>query len=253
MENPVLLSERRQHVLILTFNRPEVRNALNAELIAAADDALVRAEEDPEVRVVVVTGSGSVFCAGMDLQSVAGEGGSPPVPDGFMRLLRGRSTVPVVGAANGTAVAGGLEVLLGCDLVVASSSARFGLPEVKRGLFAGSGVLDLALRVPLGPALEMALTGDLIGAERAREIGLVNDVVEPHQVMDRALEMAARVAANAPLSLAATKELVRRSAGGDAELTDRWRDWIDRVFKSDDAREGARAFLEKRDPRWTGR
>jgi len=211
---PVLVSEQHGAVRVLRLNRPEARNALNAELIGALGAALVAAETDPDVRCVILTGTGDrAFCAGMDLRSFAAEG-SPRLragegAAGYARFTRGEIGVPVVGAANATAVAGGFEVLLGCDVVVASDRAVFGLPEVKRGLFAAGGGVFISTRIPLAIALELTLTGDPISADRALALGLVNVVVPPAEVMDAALRMAERIARNGPLALRATKELVR--------------------------------------------
>src|SRR5262249_55918622 len=159
------------------------------------------AENDPDIRVVVLTGTGDrAFCSGEDLRSVAAGETFPRVHDGFLRLLAGQLSVPVVAAVNATAVAAGLGILLGGDVVVPSSTARFGLPEVKRGLFAGAGVLHIAHRLPLGVALELSLTGDTIDADRARQLGLVNMVTAPDDVLGPALEVAERIAENAPLA-----------------------------------------------------
>jgi len=161
--------------------------------------------------------------------------------------------VPVVGAANATAVAGGFEVLLGCDVVVASDRAVFGLPEVKRGLFAAGGGVFIATRIPLAVALELTLTGDPISADRALALGLVNVVVPPEEVMGAALRMAMRIARNGPLALRATKELVRTASTDLARAKELQDSWQPQVFGSADAREGATAFIERRDPVWTGR
>jgi enoyl-CoA hydratase len=254
-----LVRERRGAVSILRLNRPEARNALTPGLIVDLGAAVLEAESDADIRVVVLTGTGDrAFCAGMDLRSFAeGEAGlvagSEEALAGFFRLIRGEVVVPVVGAANGTAVAGGLELLLGCDLVVAASEARFGLPEVKRGLFAAGGGTSIGTRIPLAIALEMALTGEVIDAARAHEIGLVNSVVTPGDVLSKAIEMADRIAANSPLGVAATKELVRLSVTDRSLARTRQAEWQALVFNSEDAKEGARAFVEKRPPSWKGR
>ena len=169
---PVLVTERRGAVVVLRLNRPEARNSLNPELLTAIGLGMVEAENDPEVRAVVLTGTGEkAFCAGMDLRAFAeggSVGGSPEGMKGFVRFTQGEIGVPIVGAANATAVAGGFELLLGCDVVVASATASFGLPEVKRGLFAAGGGVFLSTRIPLAMALELTLTGDLVDAQRAR-------------------------------------------------------------------------------------
>jgi enoyl-CoA hydratase/carnithine racemase len=252
-----LLQERHGAVLLVRLNRPEARNALSPSLITAIGAAMTDAESDPEVRAVVLTGTGDrAFCAGMDLRAfAAGEtigASDDPATVAFHRLIEGRSTVPLVGAANATAVAGGLELLLGCDVIVASSEAQFGLPEVKRGLFPGGGGTALGTRIPLSAALEMVLTGDSITASRAYELGLVNAVVAPGDVVVTALGLAERIAANAPLSLAASKELTRLAVTDASQAASRLDEWRPVVFGSEDAKEGALAFVEKRSPVWRG-
>lgn len=252
------MREQRGAILVARLNRPDARNALNPEMIRGIGGAIADAETDPEIRAVVLTGTGErAFCAGMDLRSFAAGGetafGDDDATRSFFRLLEGASTIPVVGAANATAVAGGFELLLGCDLIIASSDAEFGLPEVKRGLFpAGNGTF-LGSRVALGIALEMTLTGDAISAERAYDLGLVNAVVPPDEVLTRALAVADRIAANGPLGVRAVKELVRLGIADPSGARQRLREWQDVVFNSEDAKEGATAFVERRPPVWRGR
>ena len=253
-----LVRERQDNVLVVRLNRPEARNALTPSLMKAIGAAMGDAESDPDIRAVVLTGTGDrSFCAGMDLRAFA-SGGQTGLDDsaetqGFYRLLNGEVTVPLVGAANASALAGGFELLLGCDLIVASSEAKFGLPEVKRGLFpAGNGTM-LGQRVPLGVALELALTGDSITAQRAYELGLANAVVGPDEVLASAVALARRIAANGPLAVSAVKELMRLAVSDAAQATARRTEWQQKVFTSEDAKEGAMAFIEKRDAVWQGR
>jgi len=252
-----LVRERRGPILVLRLNRPEARNALTARLLSGIGTAVLEAESDPEVRVIVLTGTGDrAFCAGMDLRSFAdGESMDPGDSGraGYQRLVEGKTTLPVVGAANGTAIGGGLELLLGCDMTVASAQARFGFPEVKRGLFPAGGGTFVGSRIPLAVALEMVLTGDLIDAARAQQVGLVNTVVAPEEVLATALALAERISENAPLGLAAAKELVRLGVRDAAQATSRLSELQSTVFTSDDAKEGAMAFVEKRRPVWKGR
>jgi enoyl-CoA hydratase/carnithine racemase len=247
-----LVSERRGAVLILRLNRPRSRNALTDSLFRNIGTSVLEAESNPAVRAVVLTGSGDqAFCAGMDLRSFA-EGGDF-TSEGYEKLTRGELSIPVIGAVNGTAIGGGLELLLGCDIIVSSAGAKFGLPEVKRGMFPGGGGTTIGTRIPLSVALEMTLTGDFITADRAYELGLVNAVAAPEDTLETAIGYAERVAANAPLSLAAIKELVRLSVSDSARADTRLGEWQETVFSSSDAKEGAAAFIEKRTPNWQGR
>ncbi|MBL7498677.1 crotonase/enoyl-CoA hydratase family protein [Frankia sp. CNm7] len=251
-----VLVERQGAVVVVTLNRPEQRNALDGATMSGVGRALADAERDDSVAVVVLTGAGEVFCAGMDLKAFASSGTQfaqdGPGLEVFTQRLYPK---PIIGAANGSAVAGGFELLLACDLVVAAEGARFGLPEVKRGLVAaGGGILNLPRRLPLALALELGLTGDPVDAARAHALGLVNRVVPASEVRAEALRLAERIAANAPLAVRFTKEQMRAVAGGtDADELGRFNKSIGPIFQSADAREGAIAFAERRPPVWTGR
>jgi enoyl-CoA hydratase len=254
-EQPAVLTERRDNVLVITLNRPEARNAVNlplAEGIAAGLDEL---DADDGLSVGVITGAGGFFCAGMDLKAfVTGE--RPWVGDrGFAGIVQRASRKPLIAAVEGFAVAGGFEVALACDLIVAAAGAKFGIPEVKRSLVAAGGaLLRLPQRVPYGIAMELALTGDTITAERAAELGVVNRVAEPGAALDAALELAAAISKNGPLALAASKEvLVRQRDWSEQEFWTKQGEITGPVFGSEDAREGAIAFSEKREPVWKGR
>ena len=238
----VLLTERIGNVLVLTLNRPEVRNALNPELKDRLTQEMREADADPGIRAVVITGNGPVFCAGMDLKAFA-QGADF---GGLAWLYKEGIGKPVIGALNGPALAGGFELVLACDLIVAAEEAMVGLPEVKRGLFAAGGGTTLSARIPLAVALEFGLTGEFMSAQRAREIGLFNRVVPAGDVKQEALALAAKIAENAPLSVAITKKLMRERRWGTDEETSA-------VFRSGDAMEGARAFAERRAPVWTGK
>jgi enoyl-CoA hydratase/carnithine racemase len=253
----VVVREQHGAVLVLRLNRPDARNALTPGMITGLANAITDAETDPDIRAVVLTGTGDrAFCAGMDLRAFAG-GEQMAIDDAAMghywRLMEGAVSIPVIGAVNGAAVAGGFELLLGCDVIVASSAATFGLPEVKRGLFPAGTGMALGTRIPLSVALELALTGDTIDAARAYELGLVNAVVAPTDVFSTALAYAERIAANGPLGVQAVKELVRLGVTDAARAAARLREWQPVVFASDDAKEGATAFVEKRAPVWRGR
>ena len=252
---PAVLTERRDAVLVITIDRPEARNAVNravAEGIAAALDEL---DGDDALAVGVLTGAGAGFCAGMDLKAfVAGE--SPHVEGrGFAGIVQRGARKPLIAAVEGFAVAGGFEVALACDLIVAARGARLGVPEVKRSLVAAGGALRrLPRRMPYGVAMELALTGDPIDAERAHALGVVNRLAEPGGAVDAALELAAAISRNGPLAVAATKAVLERQwEWGEEEFWTRQLEVTGPVFGSADAREGAVAFAEKREPVWRGR
>jgi enoyl-CoA hydratase len=252
---PAVLTERRGRILIITLNRPDQRNAVNAAVAQGVAAALDELDGDAQLSLGVLTGAGKGFCSGMDLKAFrAGE--RPHVPGrGFAGIVERAADKPLIAAIEGFAVAGGLEVALACDLIVAAKGARLGIPEVKRSLVAAGGaLLRLPRTMPRNVAMELALTGDLIEAERAHELGLVNRLADPGQALDAARELAETIAANGPLALAATKRIMVESADWpDAEYFDRQREIIEPVFNSEDAREGATAFAERRDPVWKGR
>jgi enoyl-CoA hydratase len=255
-----ILRERVHHVEVLTLNRPEAANSLNPPLMDELGIALQELLEDDSVRVVIITGAGDrVFCAGMDLNTLGDWSESPtesdrqPGAQALTHFMDGSFPKPLVAAINGAAVGGGLEILMACDLAVAVEHARFGLPEVKRGLFAAGGGTLLPLRIPQALALEMGLTGRLIGAEEAMAAGLVNQVVPAMELMVAAHALADEVAANGPLGVQLTKRLMRDAvtfgSGAGRASSEQSR----HIFQSEDAREGAEAFMEKRDPRFHGR
>ncbi|UPW08610.1 crotonase/enoyl-CoA hydratase family protein [Gordonia terrae] len=250
-----VLVERRDGVQVITINRPDAKNAINGAVangIAAAVDEL---EESDDLHVGVLTGAGGTFCAGMDLKAFL-RGETPTVGDrGLGGITQKPPRKPLIGAVEGWAVAGGFELLLACDMVVASRAARFGVPEVKRALVAGAGAaIFLPQRVPQAIALEMLLTGDPITASRAAELGLVNTVTDEGAALDEALVLAKRIASNGPLAVAITKQIARSSADWTfAEGWDKQAELMAPVFSSEDAREGATAFAEKRPPVWKGR
>lgn len=245
----------RGRVLVLTMDRPEARNAMSMEMAHQIAEAMETLDARPDLSVAVITGAGGIFCAGMDLKGFAR--GERPVVEGrgFAGLVTQPPAKPLIAAVEGYALAGGFEIVLACDLVVASREAKFGLPEVKRGLTAAAGgLLRLQHRIPYHLAMELVLTGRMWPATEAADVHLVNRLAEPGSALDVALELAGEVAANAPLALAASKQVIVQSADWPpAERFDRQEQFVNPVRESADAKEGALAFVEKRAPRWTGR
>lgn len=251
---PELQVTERGRVLVLTMDRPESRNAMSLSMSHQIADALDLLDSRPDLSVGVITGANNTFCAGMDLKGFA-RGERPVVPGrGFAGLVERPPTKPLIAAVEGYALAGGFEIVLACDLVVASRAATFGLPEVKRGLTAAAGgLLRLQRRIPYHLAMELVLTGAMWPAERAAEARLVNRLAEPGKALEVALELADEIAANAPLALAASKQVLVRSQDWELEeMFARQHEFVQPIRESADAQEGARAFVEKREPRWTG-
>ncbi len=248
--------EKRGRVAIITLNRPEARNAMSNEVANAVEAALDDFEADDAITVVIITGTGSTFCAGADLKKVAkGKGGELITKrGGFGGIVTRTFPKPLIAAVNGPALAGGFEIVLACDLVVAAQDARFGLPEVKRGLFAAAGgLIRLPKRIPRVLATELAITGDPIDADRALQLGLVNQVVPTPDVLDAALALAERIAVNGPLAVRNTLKMVHEAPDlTEAAAWPRNYELAIEVFSSKDSIEGATAFAEKREPKWTG-
>jgi len=246
-----VLVEQHGRVLTITLNRPGSMNAINAGISNGLRWAVKRLNEDVELTVGVLTGAGRGFCAGMDLKAFSrGEDIGP-----FMEFVVNGAQKPLIAAVEGFALAGGLEMALSCDLIVAARGAKLGIPESKVGLFAaGGGLLRLPRRVGYSKAMEMAITGDPISAEEAYELGLVARLSEVGSAVDTAIELAQRIARNAPLAVAASKKLVRATVGStESEFWEIQRPFQQMVFTSQDAKEGPRAFAEKRPPEWSGR
>lgn len=253
--------ERRGHIAIITLDRPRLLNAVSSAVSHAVGVHLEQADCDPEVRAIILSGTGRAFCAGADLREVAA-GGSVLDPDhpewGFAGVTRHWVNTPLIAAVNGLAHGGGAEIALACDLVVADREATFALPEVKRGLIAGAGgLIRLPRETPVKRALELALTGDPIDAATAQAWGLVNHVVDAGEALPAAIRLAERVAANAPVAVAQSKRVIHATAHGGSEwVGEVWTvsgDASRAVFATADAREGPRAFREKRPPVWRGR
>lgn len=250
--NAAVLSHRVGRTLVITLNRPLVRNAIDQSVYDGLSDAFREVDASDEVSVGVVTGAGGTFCSGMDLRSFA-QDGPPGGVGGIEALLLAPCRKPLVAAVEGFAVAAGLELALACDVIVASQSARFGLPEVTRGLIAGAGgVLRMTQRMPYGLAMRYALTGELFDAESALAGGLVAEVCD-EGTLDTAIDIAAAIGRNAPLAVMGTKAIGSLlSQIPSAQAFALQEPYTQRVFSSVDAREGANAFAEKRDPVWVG-
>jgi enoyl-CoA hydratase len=252
---PVHVSTPAEGVLLVTLDRPEARNAVNSALAEGVAAAMDRLDADPDLRVGVITGAGGTFCSGMDLKAFV-RGERPYVGNrGFAGLVERGPEKPLIAAVEGYALAGGFEIVLGCDLVTAGEGATFGIPEVKRSLVAaGGGLLRLPERIPYHLAMELALLGNHVPAPRAYEMGLVNRLVPDGKALAAALDLAAEISANGPLAVAASKKIVAEVGGWPAE--ERWerqRVIAEPISSSEDAREGATAFAEKRPPVWRGR
>jgi enoyl-CoA hydratase/carnithine racemase len=258
-EEPVHV-ETSDGITVITLDRPHALNALNAAVAVRLGGALESADRDESVRAIVVTGTGRAFSAGADLKAVA-QGDTLTDPEhpewGFGGFARHALVTPTIAAVNGLAFGGGLELVLACDLAIADEDARFGLPEVARGLAAGAGgLIRLAQRIPKVVALEMTMTGVPISAARAYELGLVNRVAPSGTALAAAREMAGTIAANAPLAVRESRGMVLRTVHADEDADAVWEEntaVMGRIFSSDDAKEGPRAFAEKRAPIWTGR
>jgi acetyl-CoA C-acetyltransferase len=255
MGTDLVLSERRGHVFVLTINRPAVRNAFDlatAQALEACADAF---EADAALRVAVLTGTADFFCAGVDLKAAAAGVRPRTIRRGWFGFIETPPQKPVIAAVEGPALAGGCELALACDLIVASQTSTFGLPEVRRGLIASAGgLIRLPRRLPRAIAVEMALTGDAQSAERMFNFGLINSLCPPGTAVPHALDLAERIAANAPVSVLATKRILALTATLPEHLA--WNEQqadIDHVRQSDDYQEGLLAFREKRPPQWKGR
>jgi enoyl-CoA hydratase len=247
---PAVLTEQRGRVLLITLNRPEAMNSINGALSHGLWAAVERLNSDDGLTAGVLTGAGRGFSAGMDLKAFSrGEDIGP-----MMTFIQRGADKPLIGAIEGFALAGGLELALTCDLLVAAKGVKLGIPEVGVGLFAaGGGLLRLPSRVGYGKAMEMAITADPITAEEAAEYGLVARVTEKGEAVNVAMELAERIARNAPLAVAASKQLIKATQGAtEAEFWAIQATYQGKVFLSNDAKEGPRAFAEKRAPEWTG-
>lgn len=250
-----VLTSAEDGVLVVTLNRPEARNAANKALAEGVVAAMDELDSNDELRVGILTGAGGTFCSGMDLKAfVTGE--TPHIPGrGFAGLTESSPGKPLIAAVEGYALAGGLELAISCDLIVAAENAKFGVPEVKRGLAAAAGgLVKLPRQIPSRVAMELALTGDFISAQRAYELGLINAVVPAGTALDAAKELAAKIAANGPLAVARSKQVImEQSDWSQAEMFSKQADIVMPVFTSEDAIEGATAFAEKRAPNWKGK
>jgi enoyl-CoA hydratase len=248
-----VLTDVQDNVLIITINRPEARNAVNRAVAEAIGEAMDRLDADNAISAAILTGAGGTFCSGMDLKAFL-TGELPLVKGkGFAGFVEAPPAKPLIGAVDGYALAGGMELAIACDLLVANVDAQFGIPEVKRGLAAaGGGLLSLPSMIGTRMAKELALTGDFISAQRAYEIGFVNRLTDGAAI-DAALELARKVAANGPLALICSKQIIdQRPDWNSQNMWQKQSEIAAKVMTSNDAREGAAAFAQKRKPNWTG-
>jgi crotonobetainyl-CoA hydratase len=263
---PVVLYERHENTAVIVLNRPHVLNAVNTELANAIGARLEEAAADPGIHAIVIAGAGRAFCSGADLREVAADRSVSSTENpswGFAGIANHWIDKPTIAAVHGYSMGGGTEIALACDLIVASEDAKFGFPEVKRGLLAvGGGLVRLQHQVPIRLAMQLALTGDPIDAATAAKWGLINEVVPVGEALAKSLDLACRITANAPLSVRATKRLIHQNSAAGSDWNPMWTGqdaWkatdaaMKVLYASADAREGARAFAEKRTPVWFGR
>jgi len=245
-----VIVERKGRVMVIRLNRPDQMNAINGALSGGLWAAVQELNADPALTAGVLTGNGRGFCSGMDLKAFSRGEDIGPMFD----FIKAGAEKPLIGAIEGFALAGGLELALSCDLLVAAKGAKLGIPEVKVGLFAaGGGLIRLPSRVGYGKAMEMAITGDPISAEDGATFGLISKLAEPGEALDVAISLAERIARNAPLGVAASKQMIRSSVGASEDELWKLQGPLQMsVFTSDDAKEGPKAFAEKREPNWTG-
>ncbi|OBG96823.1 enoyl-CoA hydratase [Mycobacterium sp. E136] len=250
---PVVLVEQHDRILIITINRPQAKNAVNADVSRGLADAMDRLDGDAGLSVGILTGAGGSFSAGMDLKAFA-RGENVAIEGRGLGFTERPPAKPLIAAVEGYCLAGGCELALATDLIVASKESAFGIPEVKRGLVAGGGgLLRLPQRLPYGLAMELALTGESLSAQRAHDLGMVNVLAEPGQALEAAIAFAEKITANGPLAVAATKRIIVESRDWNSQ--EMWKKQVEifgPVFMSNDAKEGAIAFAEKRAPKWTG-
>lgn len=253
-EETAVLTEVRGPILIITLNRPEAKNAANLALSKGVAAAIDRLDADDALSVGIITGAGGTFCSGMDLKGFL-KGERPSIPGrGFAGLTEAPPKKPLIAAVDGYALAGGMEIALSCDMIVANRNAKFGIPEVKRGLAAAAGgLIRMPRQMPFRVAMEFALTGEFFGAERAYQLGIINRVTDG-PALDAALELAAAIGANGPLAVKASKQVVVESRlWPEDQMWKKQQEIVGPVFVSEDAREGAAAFAEKRTPNWKGK
>lgn len=250
-----VLTTSSDGILVITINRPESNNALNQATMRAIDEAVRRLDTDKDLRVGILTGAGGTFSAGGDLKEMSGSDEAPNIDTtGMPRYISEPTEKPLIAAVEGYAVAGGFEFMMACDMAVSARNAKFGLPEVRVGLVAvAGGVLRLSRQIPPRVAMQLAMTGEMISADRAYELGIVNELVDPGSALDKAMELARRISTNAPLAVQASKKIVSTSPEWSKE--DMWnmqKKIALPVFESKDAKEGTVAFAEKRQPIWKG-